>query len=393
MGRRISRTLTPMPRSSGKISTLPSTAPLEIRRVEALPLALPLAKPMQMAGERLTHGETLVVRIEAASGITGWGEAASAKQMTGDTLDGMADAVERTLAPLLVAQDATTRAALVARCRNALTQNRSAVAAIDMALLDLLGRHHGIPVSALLGGAQRPELQALWLLGNKTCDADVAEAVAKQHEGFAFFKLKVGAKPVAEDIRTALEVRRALGPGAKLCADANMGLTFDQAREFVTGARAADLLFLEQPFGKRELAQSAELARLSPCAIGADEAIGSLQDIVENHRAGAASGVSLKTIKLGGVAVTVRAGAVCEALGMAVNLAAKVAESSIGAAALLHIGSVLADTAWGVSPSNHFLAADIVKSRIVPRRGSYRPPQGPGLGVEVDIAELKRYRV
>ena len=285
------------------------------------------------------------------------------------------------------------RAALLQRCTGVLHDSRSAIAAVDMALLDLLGHHYGMPVSDLLGGALRGEMQALWLLGNKTCDEDVAEAIEKQREGFAFFKLKVGAKPVAEDIRTTLEVRRALGPAAGLCADANMGLTFEHAREFVTGTQAAGLLFLEQPFGKREAAKSAELARMSPCAIGADEAIGGLPDIVEHHRLGAAGGVSLKTIKLGGVAATLRAATVCEALGLAINLAAKVAESSIGASALLHIGAALADTAWGVSPSNHFLAADVVRTPIAPQRGQYAPPRGPGLGIEVDAAQIRRFKI
>ena len=57
-------------------------APLLIRRVDAIPVALPLAKPMKMAGVTIAHAENVLVRIEALDGTVGWGEAASAPTMT-----------------------------------------------------------------------------------------------------------------------------------------------------------------------------------------------------------------------------------------------------------------------------------------------------------------------
>jgi L-alanine-DL-glutamate epimerase-like enolase superfamily enzyme len=284
------------------------------------------------------------------------------------------------------------RAALLRRCTQALRDNFSAVAAIDMALLDLLGRHFGLPVCELLGGALRTQMQTMGILGGKTVAEDVAEAQAKYREGYRFFKLKAGVKPIADDIRLALELRAALGPDVKLCADANMGLSFEAAREFVTAVAGADWFFLEQPFGKKELPLAAELARVSAVAIGADEGISSAADIVAHYRAGAAAGVALKTIKLGGVAATVRAAHVCKALGLAINLSSKMAESSVGASCLVHVGAVLAETAWGVCPSNHYLSDDIVKSPLAASGGMLTLPDGAGLGVDVDEAAVARYR-
>src|SRR4029077_15936755 len=51
--------------------------PLAIRRVDAIPVALPLKKPMRMAGVEMTRALNVVVRIEAKDGTVGWGEAAS----------------------------------------------------------------------------------------------------------------------------------------------------------------------------------------------------------------------------------------------------------------------------------------------------------------------------
>src|SRR5689334_6435195 len=79
--------------------------PLILRRIEAIAVALPLRNPMKMAGITIDKAENLLVRVEAASGVVGWGEAPSAPTMTGDTLGGLVAAVRDHLAPLLVGKD------------------------------------------------------------------------------------------------------------------------------------------------------------------------------------------------------------------------------------------------------------------------------------------------
>ena len=86
----------------------------------------------------------------------------------------------------------------------------------------------------------------MWLLGNATPAQDIAEAQAKQAQGFDFFKLKIGVKPIAAEIAAAHAIRAAL-PDATLCADANCGLTFAAARRYAERTRDADLMFIEQP--------------------------------------------------------------------------------------------------------------------------------------------------
>ena len=71
-------------------------------KVEAFGVAIPLKKPMRMAGVRITHAENLIVRIETNTGIVGWGESASAPTMTGDLVTGMVCAVEKLFAPPFV---------------------------------------------------------------------------------------------------------------------------------------------------------------------------------------------------------------------------------------------------------------------------------------------------
>ena len=117
-----------------------SRAPLIIRRIDAIPVALPLKAPMKMAAETVTTAQNLLVRIEAADGTVGWGEAASAPTMTGDTLGGLVAAVRDHLAPMLVGKDARDWPALRPALHRALLGNGGAHSAVEMAVLDLIGR-------------------------------------------------------------------------------------------------------------------------------------------------------------------------------------------------------------------------------------------------------------
>ena len=150
--------------------------PLIIRRLDAIPVALPLAKPVAMAGETVRRALNILLRVEAADGTVGWGEAASAPTMTGDTLAGLVAAVREHLAPLLIGADVWTRPALGRKLKRALYGNTGAHSAVEMALLDLAGRSSGLPVIDLIGGAARRAVTPIWLLGNPTPEQDIAEA-------------------------------------------------------------------------------------------------------------------------------------------------------------------------------------------------------------------------
>lgn len=369
------------------------TAPLTITRVEAVPVALPLHKPVVMAGERIENAYNLLVRVEAANGLVGWGEAASAPLMTGDVLPGMVAAVNNHLAPLITGQDALGRAELVKRCARALLHNTGAKCAVDMALTDLVGHHLGVALCDLYGGAAREVLHPMYLLGNPRVEDDIAEAQARLAEGWSFFKLKIGIKDPHEEARAAVEIRRYLGDGVALCADANMGMTFSSARLFAEQARDARLLFMEQPLHSDDADGMAALARVSPIPLNGDESIASIASLLALHRSGAIQGANIKTIKMGGIAPTVYAMSVCGALGLSINLASKVAESSIAAAAIVQLGCIAPNLDWGLNITNHYLAEDITDAPLPIVKGEVRRPRGPGLGIVISEARVNRLRV
>jgi muconate cycloisomerase len=365
--------------------------PLVIRRVDAIPVALPLKNPVTMSAEVVAAAQNLLVRMETADGTVGWGEASSAPTMTGDTLGGLVAAVRDHLAPMLIGKDARTWPALRAALHRALLGNGGAHSAVEMAVLDLIGHATGQRLIDIVARPRRNAVKPMWLLGNKTADEDVAEAHAKQAAGFDFFKLKIGVKPLAKEIAIAFAVREAL-PDTPLCADANCGLTLAAARNYIEKTRKAKLMFVEQPLAYDDIDGLKKLARGTRVPIGVDEGIHSLADIEAHARAGA-SGVSLKVIKLGGITAAIAAGKLCHRLGLSVNIAAKIAESSISSAAALHLACAVPKADWGVSLTHFYLAEDIVRRPLPLKNGLVALPDGPGLGVEVDEAAVERFRV
>ena len=378
--------------SRGSIaSTSAGHAPLTIRRIDAIPVALPLKAPMKMSAETITAAQNLIVRIEAADGTVGWGEAASAPTMTGDTQGGLGAAVRDHLAPMLIGKNAHEWPALQPMLHRALHGNGGAHSAVETAMLDLIGRATGTRLIDLVAKPRRNGVKPMWLLGNKTADEDIAEAHVRRKEGFEFFKLKIGVKPLAKEIAIALAVRQAL-PDTPLCADANCGLTLAAARSYVEKTKKARLMFVEQPLGYDDIEGLRKLARGTKVPIGVDEGIHSFSDIVTSAKAGA-GGVSLKLIKLGGISAAIEAGKLCQKLGLSVNIAAKIAESSISSAAALHLACAVPKADWGVSLTHFYLAADIVKRPLPLAGGLVALPDGPGLGIEVDEAAVERFRV
>lgn len=374
--------------------TLPLEArsPVRLARMDLFPVAMPLARPMKMSGVTIRHAENLFVRLEAADGSIGWGEAASAPTMTGETLWGMTAAAQL-IWDAIQGCDARLHLDVVQKMQACIYGNTSAKSAVEMALIDLLGKACGLSAGALIGAPRREALEPMWMLGNATPKADLAEARAKSDEGYRFFKLKVGTKTIDDDIATALGVRAAIGPAAKLCADANGGLSREAAGRLIAETQAASLLYLEQPLPAPALDDLAALNRLGIVPIGIDEGIHSRADIEAHAARGAAAGVSLKLIKLGGMLATLECAARAIDLGLAINVAAKVAESSLASAAAAHVAASLSTFDWGLSLTQIYLEHDPVLDPLRFADGAVAVPTGPGLGVNVDEDALRAYQV
>ena len=303
---------------------------MKIKRVEPIAVSIPMRKPVFMAGVEIRTADNVLVRIEADNGTIGWGEAASAPTMTGETVESMMAAVAY-LAPAVEGRPAEDIAGTIAAMRERMYANTSAKAAIEMALHDLVGRATGEPAYALLGGRARRRMPILGVIGTGELASDLREAESKKAQGYVAFKIKVGIdKPLVDAERTR-RVCALIGSGALMSADANQGWSTEEAVQYVRALVGTRLDFFEQPVPAEDLAGMAAVAKAAAeagaVAIGADESIHSLEDLRRSHAQGAARGASLKTIKLGGMRAVMEAGRLCEELGLKVNVAAKTGDA------------------------------------------------------------------
>ena len=91
--------------------------------------------------------------------------------------------------------------------------------------------------------------------------------------------------------------------------------------------------------------------------------------------------------------VPYNAARLCQRLRLKVNVAAKIAESSLASAAAIHLACAVPSVDWGVSLTHFYLAHDLVRQPLPLRDGHVALPDGPGLGVEIDEAAVERFRV
>jgi muconate cycloisomerase len=365
---------------------------MNIHAIKPIAIRLPMKKPVIMAGEEIHVADNVLVRIDAG-GHAGWGEAASAPTMTGETLASMVTAIEL-MTPILIGRDPRDLGGAMAAMNARLYGNSGAKAAIEMALYDLIGRATGQPVHALLGRKIRDRMALLGVVGGGDRDGDLADAASKKADGYTAFKIKVGIDSAANDAARTRDICKVLGRGLLISADANQGFNANDAQDYVRAVNGCGLDFFEQPVDAHDLDGMAAVAGAADgIAIGADEGIHSLDDIRRHHDRGAANGVSLKTIKLGGLRGVVEAGRLCDRLGMSVNIAGKTGESSIASAAALHIAAVIPNIAWALTLTSPALREDVT---AVPLRGSHGYAgviDRPGLGIEVDDARVAAHRI
>jgi len=369
---------------------------VKIKAIEPIAVSLPMKKPVQMAGETVVRADNVLIRIESDDGVVGWGEAASAPVMTGETVASMM-AAAALMAGSLVGRAADDFSGASAAMDAQLYGNSGAKAAIEIALHDLVGRATSRPLYALLGQKQRSRMALLAVVGSADAAADLREAQACWAVGYRAFKIKVGLGSAQADAARTRDICRALKSGGEclVSADANQGFGVDDALHYVRAVAECGIDFFEQPVTAHDLdgmyfETMARVAAATPVLIGADEGIHSRDDIERHHARNAARGVSLKAIKLGGLRALLAASRLCDRLGMQVNISCKTGESSVASAAAVHVAAVAPALAWGLTVTSPGLAEDVVVEPLAVEYGHVEVPERPGLGVEVDERRVRR---
>ena len=291
-----------------------------------------LRAPFVSASGPILDRRLLLVRLEAADGVVGFGEAAPLPSYDGVTLEDVRAALEDCRTALATApRDGRDRAGLLAECtrRAVLPQ---AVAALDLALWDMEGRRRGEPVWKLLGvpAAQPVEVNATIAAADRAGAA--SEAAAARAAGFAAVKVKVG---LGDDAGRLAAVRAAAGRELAIRLDANGAWSVPEALAALRMLEPVGIELCEEPVsGLDEIALvSAEAA--VPIAI--DETAASPGAL--DRRVCAAA--CLKVSRCGGISGLINAAAQAREAGYDVYLASTL-DGPLGISAALNAALAIA---------------------------------------------------
>jgi L-alanine-DL-glutamate epimerase-like enolase superfamily enzyme len=361
---------------------------MRIEALEIYPITMTLKTPIPMANGVIEKTGNVVVKLVTDSGLIGWGEGVEAPSLTHQRQADIVADLEA-LSPMVIGADPMRRTELWARLMAARPAAPTAFGAIDIAVHDLLGRALGVPIHQLLGGAVRDHVPALTLVGSGDASADAEKLAERYEQGFRWFKIKLGMASAEVELRTLAKAAELVGDDGVVCGDVNEAWGEDEARSFLGQLDSARIRFIEQPLPRTDRDALIRLAASSPVKLCADESAGSLSAVI-GFLGTAVAGVSLKLIKHGGITGVMRGAGICAAGGLAVNLAGKVIESSVSAAANLHCAAAMDRIDFGCSPANQGVVQDVTETPIALDSGVFAVPDGPGLGVDVDEDIIRR---
>jgi muconate cycloisomerase len=374
---------------------------MKVTRIETIPIRVPIKPELAIkSGRGGSHSVSpfLLVRIETDDGAVGVGEVSCTPRWSGEDQVSAAHFIDTYFAPLLIGEEVAAERieALTAKFTAPVAGNHFTKSGVEMALWDLAGQRAGTPVYELLGGKVRDVVATKWSVSGVAPDkaADIARWAIAQ--GFTKMKVKVGIDPDGDVARVAA-VRDAIGRNVKLGVDANGGWgTADVAIRTVERLRASDVYFVEQPVPAGDIAGMAEVRRACGLPVIADESVYTLYDAIALVRAKACDVFSIYIGKSGGLAPARAIAEFAHREGIACTIGSNL-ELGVGSAAMIHT----ALSARGVDPDRYpcdivgplFYTDDIVKEPVPIRGGEAGTSNRPGLGVELDVQKVERYRV
>ena len=151
----------------------------------------------------------------------------------------------------------------------------SAISAIDIALWDIKGKYHKLPVSTLLGGSYREKIRpyatGLYFSDSETLTDDLCnEAMEYVNEGFKSIKMKVGLN-IKSDVNNVKAVRNTIGPDIELMIDSNHAYSYDEALKLSKKLEDQDIKWFEEPLSPEFYDQYSDFKSKSLIPVAAGE--------------------------------------------------------------------------------------------------------------------------
>lgn len=337
-------------------------------------------------------GIRVLCEIETDDGLAGFG-------MTGRFLcHGVAACVQHHLGPAVIGMDPRDREAIHARLTPLVSErgrmsgiNLAALACIDLALWDLIGKHHRCSVARLLGGhADRADVYVTFGFGAYDQDQLVEVARNLIDAGHSRLKMLVGVARdgIRGDVERVRHVRASLGDDILLAIDANESVGLDAAVALARRLEDQDIAWFEDPLANNDARDLAALRRHSSIPLAAGQMDGHSARFREWLEHDALDIFMPNSMYNGGMSETVRVANLAHIYNRPLSDA-----GGGGIFCLHHVAGfshgTLAEMHLGVEQVERALFTDAPQ----PERGSLGIPAAPGWGVSLDRDRLRETRI
>lgn len=361
---------------------------MKIVKVTHWMVRMPLTESIAWASGARSGATRLLVKIETDTGVVGWGETICLIETVRAVFENV---VARLAVGYCVSQvERFGRHVLGAGYYHHKRAAVMAIAAMEMAMWDALGKAAGQPLHVLWGGLWRERVPAAAYLFLSDPAACADKAAWFLDQGYGTFKVKIGFGERAD--YALLEAVRARIGSAPLRADVNGAWRPGTAKRLLRRLEPLDLAYIEQPLPLENLSGHADLRRSQSTPVALDESAYTLEDVAAIVRADAADVVLLDPHEAGGLWQTLKAAAIAEAFDLSVTLHSG-GELGVSQAAYVHLAAAIPNMDIAIDTERAYLAGDVVRDPPSVVDGYYAVPMAPGLGVDVDEEAVARYRV
>ncbi|MCC6175790.1 MAG: mandelate racemase/muconate lactonizing enzyme family protein [Chloroflexi bacterium] len=345
----------------------------------------------------------VIVEVLTDEGIVGWGASSAPPEVCRVSMDSV-------LAPLVVGQDPFNSERIWSDAYHRVKTHGTrgvlleCLSAVDTALWDIKGKALGVPVHRLLGGRVRDRVPAYATGFYFTQDEDQTRVAIEEgrrfyEQGFRAMKVKLGLG-VARDVERFRAVRQEVGDDVTLMTDASRGYGVSDALRLGRHLQDLGAYWFEEPITGEDLDGYVELARALDLRIAGGEEESTkyaFRDIVTRR---AMDVIQPDLARCGGITEARKIAALAEA--WSIQCIPHVGFTPISAAASLQLLALTPDL-----PTSRFaeppyleiinvqnpLRDELLTEPIRLVNGWVDIPSGPGLGVEVDRAALRRFTI
>ncbi len=337
--------------------------------------------------------EAIILRIDCCDSITGFGESTPRHYVTGETIRTVSEVISNIMAGILLGREVSSLSdirALLADLSDACRKRsdfpfNSALGAVDLAMMDILGKKISAPVREFLGPIQRNRLP--FALSIPLLPLKKIRALSGMLHSLPITSFKIVAGTNGSDVLNRLRfIREEFGFKGEVTLDANGIWTADQACDILNRATEFEIAAVEQPTARDDHEGLRTVRKKTGIPVVADESLCSLSDAQSLIRKEACDIINIKISKCGGLLRSEEIARFAHTKGIPCQIGAHVGETEILSAA----GLALAQTVPVLLRYDGFssLLFGVCENQVVDRGASSCPKRSPGLGVEVQKKDL-----